>query len=60
MEIIKALTPVIGIIAATTLGVTALLCGFDGVMLTTLIGSICLLSGYKLPQLKQIVDEIRG
>ena len=57
---IKAFTPIIGIICATILGVSALEAGIDGVLFGPLIGAICLLSGYTLPQLKQKVAELKA
>ncbi len=41
-----------GILAITALELTAMMLGFDGLLLTTVIGLVALAIGVQLPQLK--------
>ena len=60
VESIRAMTPLIGIICVTLIELSALSQGIDGTLLAGTIGAICLLSGYKLPDMIRKIGHQTG
>lgn len=60
VEIIKAVTPIIGALCVAWVAVCALNHNIDGLLVTTVVGALCLLAGVESKALRELIESKRG